>query len=384
MLARTAVRSSWPLVAIAAGLALTACSTSSGTSGSGEGPASLAVRASDSECALERTSTTAGTSTLAVTNAGGKVTEVYVLRPDGAIVAERENIGPGTAAKLVVELPAGDYLVRCVPGMAGEGITSPLTVTAAGTSASTPADPRVTAAARAYRSYVAEQVAGTITATKTFVAAVKAGDLARAKALYAPSRAGWERIEPVAESFGDLDPKIDLREADLAEGDTWTGWHRLEKGLWVTGSTTGLTPCADQLLADLAELQSRVPDAQITATSMANGAKELLDEVATGKVTGEEEAFSHTDLVDVQANLDGAHQVVDLLAPVLEDKNPELAATLAREFTAVQQVLDRHRDKGDDGFVGYDTVSAKDRRELAAAVDALAEPLSHLAAAVVA
>ncbi|MGN6333256.1 MAG: iron uptake system protein EfeO [Motilibacteraceae bacterium] len=383
MLACHALRPSRHLLALAAGLALTACS-SSGAYGRGEGAPPLAVQATDSECTLDRTSTSAGTSSLNVTNSGGKVTEVYVLRPDGAIVAERENIGPGTEAELVVELPAGDYLVRCVPGMAGEGITTPFTVTASGTSAGTPTDPRVTAAISAYRSYLGQQVTATITATSSFVAAVKAGDVTQARALYAPSRAGWERIEPVAESFGDLDPKIDLREADLAEGEEWTGWHRLEKGLWVAGSTKGLTPYADQLLKDLAELQSRVPDAEITATSMANGAKELLDEVATGKVTGEEEAFSHTDLVDVQANIDGARTVVDLLGSVLKDKDPGLAAALTREFTSVQQVLDRHRDQGNSGFVGYDTVGTQDRRELAAAVDALAEPLSHLAAAVVA
>ena len=65
---------------------------------------------------------------------------------------------------------------------------------------------------------------------------MKAGDIEAAKKAYANSRIGWERTEPVAESFGDIDPKVDLREDGLEEGQDlekdWTGWHRLEKALW--------------------------------------------------------------------------------------------------------------------------------------------------------
>jgi iron uptake system component EfeO len=137
-------------------------------------------------------------------------------------------------------------------------------------------------------------------------AAVKAGDVAKAKSLYAESRIPWEAVEPVAESFGDLDPKVDLREADLEAGQEWTGWHRIEKALWTDGDLSQTRPVADQLAADVRVLQERVATADLTVASIGNGAKELLDEVATGKITGEEEAFSHTDLVDFQANLDGA------------------------------------------------------------------------------
>ncbi|GAA3039075.1 hypothetical protein GCM10020229_57810 [Kitasatospora albolonga] len=93
---------------------------------------------------------------------------------------------------------------------------------------------------------------------------------------------------------------------------------------------------ADQLVADLTEWQKVVGTAEITATSMANGAKELLDEVATGKVTGEEEAFSHTDLVDFNANVEGALKAYELLKPVVAEKDAELAKTLDQEFAALE------------------------------------------------
>ena len=119
-----------------------------------------------------------------------------------------------------------------------------------------------------------------------------------------------------------------------------------------TATSTGMAPVADQLAADVRELQAKVPTAEMSVASVGNGAKELLDEVATGKITGEEEAFSHTDLVDFQANLDGARKAYDVLRPLVVDA--ELLATLDAAFTAVQDELDKHREG--TGFVSYETV----------------------------
>lgn len=235
-------------------------------------------------------------------------------------------------------------------------------------------------AVEAYRAYVQAEADKLVPLVAEFAAAVKAGDVARAKALYAPSRVPWESIEPVAESFGDLDPAVDLREADLAPGQRWTGWHRIEKALWVAQSTAGLGAVADKLVADIADLQSRVPTAELTVTSIANGAKELLDEVATTKITGEEEAFSHTDLVDFDANIAGAKKAFQVLKPLASRNNPDLVATLESAFTAVEEALTPYAQG--EGYVSYDTVTEPQRRELARVVDALSEPLSRLAAAV--
>ena len=95
--------------------------------------------------------------------------------------------------------------------------------------------------------------------TDAFVAAVKTGDVEKAKSLYA--RPGWagRAIEPVAESFGDLDPRIDLREADLETGQTWTGWHRIEKALWgrpATPLSADRTESPPSSLTDLASCRA--------------------------------------------------------------------------------------------------------------------------------
>jgi iron uptake system component EfeO len=361
--------------AIASLSALAGCGKDDGAAESGSRGA-IKVTATDSSCEVAERSAPAGATTFKVTNNGSQVNELEIIAPDGKIVSERENIGPGTGVEITVQLAAGTYKVLCSAGMTGKGPSQTLTVTGRGTAG----DPRLDKAVTDYRGYVARQVDDTLAKTRKFAAAVKEGDVAGAKALYAPSRVGWERIEPVAESFGDIDPKVDLREADLTQGAKWTGWHRIEKALWKKGSLKGEGPYADQLVADLETLKAKVGTASITATSMANGAKELLDEVATGKVTGEEETFSHTDLVDFKANVDGAEKVFELLKPVVQAKDAGLAATLTDEFGKVQKLLTKY-EKG-DGYVSYDTVGGQQRRELSDEVNALGEPLSKLAGAV--
>jgi iron uptake system component EfeO len=366
-----------PFFALAGALSITALAGCGGGDDKADGGSALSIDSSDSKCAVSKVDLPAGTSKFKITNSGSKVTEVYFYGPDGKIVSEKENIGPGTFYEMTVTLGAGKQQIVCKPGMVGDGIKQDITVTGTATGTT---DPRLTKAVADYRVYIDQQVADTIATTEKFVAAIKAGDVAGAKGLYAKSRMGWESIEPVAEAFGDIDPKVDLREADLEKGQDWTGWHRLEKDLWVKNSVKGDEAIADGLMADLKVLQDKVHTADITPTSMANGAKELTDEVATGKITGEEDIFSHTDLVDFKANIDGAQKVYELLKPVVQEKDAPLATTLDTQFVKIQAELKKY-EKG-DGYVSYDTVDKAKRKELGDAVNALAEPLSKLAAAV--
>jgi iron uptake system component EfeO len=246
----------------------------------------------------------------------------------------------------------------------------------------------VATAGAEYAHYVQHETEHLLEGTRAFVAAYKAGQDDRARALYAPTRANWEAIEPVAETFGDLDPRTDAREADLEAGQEWTGWHLIEKDLWpadagadyVALTAAQRTTYADKLLSDLAELEGQVADASYTGEQIANGAKELLDEVANGKITGEEEIWSHTDLFDFQANVDGARKAFDVLQPVVEQTDPELGETLTTRFAELQDLLDAQR-KG-DGFVSYTALSTDQVKALSDAVNALSEPLAQLATAV--
>lgn len=338
----------------------------------------IAVKATDTACEVGNTAIDAGQVTFKVTNSGSKVNEFYVYAAGDRVMGEVENIAPGLSRELRVELPAGTYETACKPGMSGRGIRGALKVS--GTAASVAPDAALAEATASYQRYVRSQTAALLTKTEEFVAAVKAGDVAKAKALYPVTRTYWERIEPVAESFGDLDPKIDGREEVVEEGMEFTGFHRIEKDLWTTGDISKDGPIADRLLVDVKAIVAKADAEKLTPLQLANGAKALLDEVASGKITGEEERYSHTDLWDFNANLEGSKAAVAALRPALEQRAPDLVKQLDAEFANVEAVLGKHR--AGDGWKLHTQLSKAELKELSDRINALAEPVSKIAAAV--
>jgi iron uptake system component EfeO len=209
--------------------------------------------------------------------------------------------------------------------------------------------------------------------TAGFVAAVKGGDVEEAKKLYAPSRVPWERIEPVAEKFGTLDPEVDAREGDVPK-QQWTGFHRIEQALWVEDTAEGQAEYATELMSDVERLEREVDDVKLQASDPVFGAVELLNEVSATKITGEEERYSHTDLYDIAANVEGAEVAFDFVKPVVREQDPELVGEIEARFEDVEREIEPYR-RG-DGWVSYEKVDGEERRELSQKIDALAEPLS--------
>jgi len=367
-----------------AGASLTGCTAKeSKTSGaSGNAPADITVTASDTECKLSGTTATTGPSTFVITNNGTKVTEFYVYGEGERVMGEVENVSPGLQRKLIVQLnQPGKYQTACKPGMVGDGIRGDFTVT--GEAVKVDTEGKYKEAADSYKEYVESQTEALIPATEAFTAAIKKGDIATAKSLYPTTRTYYERIEPVAESFpDDLDPRIDLREADLEPGQKWTGFHRLEKDLWVTGLQPDTNAIADQLVADVKELNDKVksPDYTIDPTQIAGGAQGLLDEVASSKITGEEDIFSHTDLWDFDANVEGSQTAVASVRPILDERDAELGKRVDQRFAEVEALLAKFRSG--DGFVLYNTVTEPQRQELSRAIDALSKEVSQVQGAV--
>ncbi len=361
------------------GLALTGCVSTAPAPDAGTGGGPVAVAASDDACDVGASEAPAGTIAFDITNGGSKVTEFYLYATGGRIMGEVENIGPGLTRRLIVEVPdGGSYETACKPGMVGDGIRSAFTVTGSA-ERSVDTDTRLAEASAGYARYVNSQVEALVPKTREFVDAVQAGDVDRAKALFPIARTYWERIEPVAESFGDIDPRIDGRD-DGEPGVEFTGFHRLERDLWQDGLQPDSSAIADMLMADITELAGRVPSVELTPLSLANGAKELLDEVATGKITGEEDRYSHTDLWDFRANVDGSQGAIAALRPVIDERDPTLGPLLDERFAAVDALLENYRDG--DGFVLYTALTPEDVKAMSDAVDALGEPVSQVAGVV--
>ena len=368
----------------AAALALVAgCGAGGQRATSGAAPVSgaptVALHFTDDGCAPSPATVPAGPVNFHAENRGANaVTEVEVMKGD-RILGEKENLTPGLTGSFSLRLEAGDHVIYC-PNAATE--RAKLTVTAGATpAAANAASEQLSGAVATYRRFVEAQAGALVPATTRFAAAVKSGDIAAARSAYPVARGYYERIEPVAESFGDLDPEIDARVNDLPQGAQWTGFHRIEKALWVDGTTTGMAPVADKLVSDVTRLQALVKTVDLQGAQVANGAVELLGEVANSKITGEEDRYSHTDLYDFAANVDGVEAAVTALTPAMKKVDPALQSSVATRFAAVKSSLDQFRQGA--GFVAYtpENVPAAKRRELTATVNALAETLSKVAPA---
>ena len=379
-------RARLPLLAVGAVAALTtaACASDDGGSGGsgggsgGEAADTVAVAASDDACDVDATELSAGTHEFQVTNGGSQVTEFYVYAEGDRVMGEVENIAPGLTRPLLVELPAGDYETACKPGMIGDGIRSDLTVT--GEAEELGEDETLAQAGEDYQRYVQSQTGALLEQTTAFVDAVRAGDVEGAKALFPIARTYWERIEPVAEIFGDLDPLIDGREGDQEPGQDFTGFHRIEQALWVAGDVSDMGPYADQLLANVQEIVDLANEETLDPLQLANGAKALLDEIATGKITGEEDRYSHTDLWDFAANLEGSEAAVQALRPFLEEAEPELVAEIDERFAAAEAELEQYRQG--DGWLLHDQLTEDQLQGLSDSITALSESVGQVASVV--
>jgi iron uptake system component EfeO len=371
---------------VASAVLLAGCGGGGSTSTSASG--TIAVDAGDTNCDVAQAKLPAGRHTFSVSNTASQVTEVYVYAPGDRIMGEVENIGPATKRDLIVDLPAGDYEVACKPGMVGDGNRTALAVTGAAAPKQS-LDQQLQEAVDGYRRYVRTETRALSDTTVAFAKAINSGDLDAARRAYVPARLHYERIEPIAESFGDLDPLIDMRADDATDGTAFTGFHALERLLFRHHTLDGAKPLAAQLVTNVAKLEKLVRDVEITPLTMGNGAKSLLDEVAKSKVTGEEERYSRLDLLDFSGNVEGAKEVYAELRPALEARDPKLVKTLDARFPALVKLLDTHRaQEGDKGsipgspFVSYDVLTPDEVKALAVEVDAISEPLGQISGVV--
>ena len=298
----------------------------------------LVVTSTDSGCEVSTSTASSGTLAFDVSNASDQVSEFYLLAEDGLrIVGEVENIAPGASRTLTVVAQPGEYFTLCKPGLVGEGVgKAGFTVSGERIEATGDAAEQNQQAVDLYAAFVKDQVEQLVPAVDTFTAAYESGDDESARTQFPNVRAYYERIEPIAESLGDLDPKIDFREVDaVADGLDWTGFHRIEKDLWVPAETA----------------------------VNADGAPAWQDWAPS---TPEERAAYGDQLVaDVQELNDYVHSA-------------EFQAALESQGDrAVAEARGTHGTLA-EGFVSYSELTEADKRELTDLINALAEPLAQL------
>ena len=341
-----------------------------------EGPPTIALTITDKGCEPMQLTVPPQKVAFKIKNGSKRGVEWEILK-DSMVVEERENIIPGFTATLTTTLKPTDYEMTC--GL----LSNPkgkLVVRTAAESDDAAAPRNLDGVIATYKTYVAGEVDRMVETTRTLVDAVKAGKLAEAQKAYAPAHMHYERIEPVAEVFNDLDKSMDSRADDYEKKEAdpaFSGFHRIEFGLFHTASTAGLDGYAVHLMKDVLDLQSRINKLDITPKVLVGGAAELIEEVASKKIAGEEDRYSRTDLWDFQANVDGAQKIVSLLRPDLKARNPDLLTRVDENFAKVDKKLAKFR-AADGGFVSYDALKPADQKMLKGPITVLAEDLSKL------
>lgn len=349
-------------------------------------------------CMLDTTTLPAGPVTFIVANASAPgIAEVELLK-DQRIVGEKENLAPGLdPVTFTVTLDGGTYQIYC-PGAGVEYQT--LTVTghvpapATGTVATIFAQ-----GTKDYAAYIVNQIGQLNEAVKALDAAIESGNVEAAKTAYAKARPFYERAESSVEGFvlpgftvgdnaGNLDYLIDMRESTPVDARVgWKGFHAIERDLWQAKAITAATlALSTELLADIGKLNTTVATLQYRPEDLANGAADLIEEVQNTKITGEEEAFSHLDLVDFAGNVEGAQQAYAALRPGLDKIDSNLVKQIDQQFRDVLTTLDSYRDPAAIG--GFQTYTpelrARDAPKLTAVIQPLHQSLSMVAQKVVA
>jgi iron uptake system component EfeO len=382
---------------VAASLALVASGCSSSGSGSGaKGSTGAAAASGDKSstvkieltsqgCQPKPASIPAGAVEFDVTNSGaGAVTEAELRTNDKAhILGEQENLTPGLSGGFSLTVQPGTYKVNC-PGASQPDWTFKVTGKVSGPTWQ--GNPQLVTAVSGYSTFVKQNTADLITHTQTFCQAIDAGNMNQAKVLYPPARVYYERIEPVASVWGSLDTSIDGRwENPVTVKSQFTGFHRIEQMLWQDNSMKGASAMCSGLVKNEQQLLTLVGSAQYNPLDMSAGATDLINEAATNKISGEEERYSNTDLPVFEANVEASMQVITLLEPYLQAKNASTVALIKQRDAAVESLLTHYKaTPGYDntGYVDYSKVTKTDRKQLSAAVNALAEAMSKVSSEV--
>jgi iron uptake system component EfeO len=379
------------MLILATGLLASACVSQSSTTASGSAPSGSAAAGKDngdvtisltsSGCEPSPKSVAAGVVNFTVRNDGADAVSEAELLSGGRMLGEQENLSPGLSGGFALRLDNGSYQIYC-PGASTEKFDFAVT----GASKSSWRDnPALVKATTDYASWITDQVGSLVTSTTSFVNAVKANNMTQAQVLFAPARVFYEKVEPVAEIWGSLDLNIDGRIDDFDKAADFQGFHKIEQLMFQQKTLAGAASYADGLLKNVKELQTLVGQATYQPAEIADGATSLVDEIQSSKITGEEDRYSHIDLVDFQANLDGSIEAFNVLKPALQKTDPDLATTVQDRYQEVVTALAKFKQQPgylNTGYVNYSTVTADQRKTLSQVVNAFGEEMSKVAAKV--
>ncbi|MEQ7921407.1 iron uptake system protein EfeO [Xanthomonas sp. WHRI 1810A] len=321
----------------------------------------------------------AGKNAFRIVNASDRAVEWEIL--DGVLVVEeRENIVPGLNQVINANLLPGDYEITC--GLLSNPRGTLHVTPTAESDAAAKARPSMVAfigPLSEYRVYLSTQSSALLRAVGDLQQAIASGDLSAAQNAYVPAREAYQRIAPAAQRLSELDNAVNAR-ADYYEkreqDPGFTGFHRIEFGLFQQHSVEGLTPVVERLQTDITSLKQALLANSIAPDQLASMVVRNMRGLADVRSNGEEERYSHLDASGFAANLTGTKKVVDLLRPLLTKTSGEVLKKIDAAITALDDQL--LLLKTDNGYTPYDQVSAEQRKQIADKAKALADALEGI------
>ena len=311
-------------LALSAGL-LAACS--------GNGPPANLISVSNGGCGGSWHLAHPGWYTFQVYNAAGESGEVDLVDPaNGAIYAEVEGLGPGTSSPMSLDVGSGSYAFRCLFDDF-DPITGP-TVVVAGHAPGSPAILPVTSndlygPAKQYHAYVAAGLNTLVSHVDALAAEIRAGQLGPARTAWLAAHLTYERLGAAYDAFGDFDQEIDGRPDGLAGGvnsSRWTGFYRLEYGLWHGQGAAALATVAATLDDNVRALRASWPSTEINLLDIGLRTHEILENALQFQLSGHDDYGSGTTLATVQANITGTQELLTVLRPLLTGRYAGLPA----------------------------------------------------------
>ena len=275
----------------------------------------------------------AGPQSLVVRNNGSTSAGVMLLAPaTGRVYAEIEGLGPGVARTVHVSLTPGTYAFRCTEDGPSDPVTGPpQRITGAASTGDTGVVPvtdnDLYEPAKSYSAYVADGLDRLVKNTDALKKAVDGGDLSAARSAWTTAHVSYERLGAAYGTFGDFDGAINGGTSGLPGGvhdKDFTGFHRLEYGLWHGESASSLAKVADRLAKDVRGLRTDFTDERMDPADLPLRAHEILENTLQFQLTGDADQGSGTTLKTAAANIEGTRAVVGVLRPLLRTRYSDL------------------------------------------------------------
>jgi iron uptake system component EfeO len=291
------------------------------------------VSVSTSDCGSTWRPTSAGHQQLTLHNTDLRSGEILLTDArTGAVFADVDPLASGATAELGVDLGPGRYTLRCVMEDADVITGAPVTLTGSADRVSPSVLPvsqnDLIAPTKQYEAYVLKRLPGLRALTTTLAKDIANGNLEAARADWLPAHVAYESLGAAYGAFGDDDARINGLASGLPHGTAdagFTGFHRLEYGLWHGQSASALKAPAATLLAAVNALTTRFASAQLAPAEVSLRAHEIIENSVQFELTGQTDYGSGTNLATVAANLAGTSTVLTLLRPLLSTRYPALA-----------------------------------------------------------